>query len=340
MKVLFLTVGDRSVASTRSRVYGYLPYLEKKGIKYKILKFTSRGKIKRIIDLKKDKPVHFLAEILYKIYILTRLIILAPGFDVIFIQKVIIPKIALMAVKKSNNHIIFDFDDAIQADNDISYMLKEVPCVVVSNRYLADYASEFNNNTHELISPVDVDNKAASRDNKRLTVGWIGSPETSRYLYSIAPTLKKLKEKFKNLDIELMGVSRDPAFDSSGINVIDWSLEEQNNYLERLDIGIMPLDDTEGARSKAGYKLLVYMSKGIACVASPIGMNTEIIEDGKSGFFAGSPEEWMDKISALLDDKKLREDVAEKGRIRAKEHFSYTKLFPRFLNILHAVKNI
>lgn len=338
MNILFLTVGDESVASTRARVYGYLPHLAKKGVRYKILKFSSPGKSRRVTNLKKDNLIHFFLEILHKIYVLTKLIIFASRFDVIFIQKVTLPRIILRILKRSNNRIIFDFDDAIQIYKDISYLLKEVSHVIVSNRHLADYALKFNNNVHELISPVSVDGKKKPQDRKRLTLGWIGSPEATRYLYPIIPVFAKLKEKFKNLDIEFMGASKNVNLVSSGIDIIDWSLEGQDGYLGRVDVGIMPLEDSQWARSKAGYKLLVYMSKGIACVASPVGRNTDIIEDGKTGFFAVSGEEWLERLSTLLGNAGLREEMAEKGRCRAQEHFSYDKRFPEFLNILYLAK--
>jgi len=45
---------------------------------------------------------------------------------------------------------------------------------------------------------------------------------------------------------------------------------------------------------------------GVPCIASPVGMNKKIVEDGMNGFLASSEEEWIEKISLLIDDADLR----------------------------------
>ena len=181
-----------------------------------------------------------------------------------------------------------------------------------------------------MISPVKMIRFLAQKDDS-VTLGCLGSPETSKYLYPLIPVFKKLKERFGNLSIEFMGA--ESRFESSGINIIKWSLEAEKRYLEKIDIGIMPLADDEWAESKAGYKLLLYMSAGIPCVAAPVGINKEIIKEGVTGFFASSEEEWLDKLTVFLEDKKLRQEMGKNGWLRAKEHFSYDAALPKFLNI-------
>lgn len=340
MTILFLAVGDKTVASTRARVYGYLPFLKKEGIKYKILTFTSKSKCRRIINMERDNRLQYLSEILYKLYIILRLLILAKKYDIIFIQKTVLPIAAWKILRKLNKKIIFDFDDAVYLSQDITCLLEEASCIVVSNKYLKEWVSKYNKSVYELISPVSiVMQPAAKKNNAIVALGWIGSPETSRYLLPLMPVFRDLKEKFENLEIEFMGATRNKDFALLNIGIKDWSLEAEKEYLKRVAVGIMPLKDDEWSRSKAGYKLLLYMSRGIACVASPIGINMEIIENGKSGFFATSKDEWFERLSVLLKDAKLRGEIAERGRIRAKEHFSYDKLFPKFLEILYLTGN-
>jgi glycosyltransferase involved in cell wall biosynthesis len=75
----------------------------------------------------------------------------------------------------------------------------------------------------------------------------------------------------------------------------------------------MPLPDTEWAKGKCGLKGLQYMALGIPTIMSPVGVNSEIIQDGKNGFLAGTDKEWIEKLSDLIDSFDLRKKLGEAG---------------------------
>ena len=162
MNILFLTVGDQTVASSRVRVYGYLPFLAEKGISHKVLPFTSRAKCRRILNLKKDNFSQSIFELLYKICVITRLLVLAKVYTIVFVQKVILPKIIWGMLKTVNQKIIFDFDDAIYLYKDITYLLKGASDVIISNKYLKKFVSQYNelgeDKDIEIENPPEVEN--------------------------------------------------------------------------------------------------------------------------------------------------------------------------------------
>ena len=82
----------------------------------------------------------------------------------------------------------------------------------------------------------------------------------------------------------------------------------------RLRIGIMPLPDTPYTRAKAGFKLLHYMAAGVPVVASPVGINRQLVGDSGSGFLAEGPDEWEAAIRSLAGDAVLREHLGSRGR--------------------------
>lgn len=333
-KVLFLTIGDKTVASSRARVYGYKPFLAQKKIKYKILSFTSSPKCRRILNLKRDNIFQSLFELFYKIYILGKLFVLSFFYDVIFIQKVVVPLPVWKMLGFINKKIIYDFDDAIYLGKNMSYLLDNASCVVVSNKNLMEFASRHAKNVRELISPVKVGERTSSKKGDTVILGWVGSPETSKYLNIILAPLKELMKSFKNLKVVFMGAHESRRFESLGIETLSWSLEAEEKFLEEIDIGIMPLENDEWSRSKAGYKLLLYMSRGIPCVASPVGINREIIEEGVNGYFASTPEEWYNKLSLLISDRLLRESMVTEGQKLTGERYSYKVNAPRLVQIL------
>lgn len=334
MKILFLTIGSKDIASSRVRVYGYLPFLKGRALPYKIISFTSRAKERRILRMKEDALWQRVAELFYKITAVTRLLASSKNYDVIFVQKVILPKPVWDLLRALNRRIVFDFDDAIYLYKDITYLLKDAAVVLVSNRSLKEFASRYSKNVYELVSPVSIKKEASSKRETGVTLGWMGSPETSRYLYPLMPVFKELKEKFRNLKIEFTGSRKDKNFDSLNITMRDWSLEGEKAHFECANIGIMPLENDEWSRSKAGYKLLLYMSKGLPCVASPVGINNEIIKDGVSGYLAEAPEEWSKKLSMLIEDRALREKLGREALKKVEKFYSYEVCAPRMLNIL------
>jgi glycosyltransferase involved in cell wall biosynthesis len=74
-------------------------------------------------------------------------------------------------------------------------------------------------------------------------------------------------------------------------------------------------------------------------VGSPVGANKEIIEDGTSGLFADTPEEWHAALDRLIRDDAFRKTLAENGRARAIAHYSLSHTASQFLRILHETRD-
>jgi glycosyltransferase involved in cell wall biosynthesis len=61
---------------------------------------------------------------------------------------------------------------------------------------------------------------------------------------------------------------------------------------------------------------------GIPAIASPVGVNKQIIDEGKNGFIAVTEEDWYNKLSALINDVILRTQLGEWGKEKIKAHYS------------------
>lgn len=81
-----------------------------------------------------------------------------------------------------------------------------------------------------------------------------------------------------------------------------------------MDIGIMPLPEDNWAKGKCGLKGLQYMALGIPTIMSPVGVNSYIIHDGKNGMLAGSVDEWVEKLSLLIEEEELRKQMGKAGK--------------------------
>jgi glycosyltransferase involved in cell wall biosynthesis len=89
-----------------------------------------------------------------------------------------------------------------------------------------------------------------------------------------------------------------------------------------MDIGIMPLADNEWSKGKCGFKLIQYGALGIPSVTSPVGVNTDIIQDGVNGYLASTDEEWVEKLSLLIKNEDLRKQLGKAGRKTVEDQYS------------------
>jgi len=131
--------------------------------------------------------------------------------------------------------------------------------------------------------------------------------------------LKNLKQKY-NFNFLIISNEK-PQFDID-FQYIEWSAEKEVDDLCNIDIGIMPLPNDEWAKGKCGLKGLQYMALEIPTVMSAVGVNTEIIQDGKNGLLARNNTEWIEKLSLLINNKDLRNKLGKEGRKTVETKYS------------------
>jgi hypothetical protein len=141
------------------------------------------------------------------------------------------------------------------------------------------------------------------------TVGWAGTPGGLLFLDPLAPVFERLRERgLASLEVVSSAPWSGPA------RFRAWRLDDEPTMFARFAVGIMPLPDTVYTRAKAGFKLLQYMAAGVPFVASPVGVNVELVNASGAGRVARDPAEWERELTALLEDPRLRRDMGDRGR--------------------------
>jgi glycosyltransferase involved in cell wall biosynthesis len=248
--------------------------------------------------------------------------------------------------------IIYDIDDLVYLGNVKSkahplvnlvkgrkkpiYLLKSSDHIITCTPYLDEFARQYNSRTTDISSTVDTDRYQPVNNysnNKRLTIGWSGSITTSKYFYLLADVLKKLREKHE-FRILVVG-NKDLTIDGLEIEAVDWEEEKEMFYLRQFDIGLYPLPFEEWVYGKSGLKAIQYMALGIATVATAIGANFRVIENGVSGFLVKDESEWIDAMEKLILDPCLRKNIGEEARKRVTQLFSVEANKEVYLKILN-----
>jgi glycosyltransferase involved in cell wall biosynthesis len=170
------------------------------------------------------------------------------------------------------------------------------------------------------------------------SIGWIGSPSTLKYLRLVTGALSSLyhKRPFRFVLINGGSVQYRQYLDlpEEAITHYVWSEQDEVSQIHQIDIGIMPLPDDPWERGKCAYKLIQYMACGLPVVASPVGMNTEVVSPGDNGYLASNEQEWVEYLGRLLADEEARESMGRKGRGLVEKQFTLERSFERMQDVV------
>jgi len=242
---------------------------------------------------------------------------------------------------------VYDFDDALQWDQDEGGRLRKVAPkgpkvlasvqradrVIAGNPVLADWASQHNDDVVVIPSCVSPDAYRRKTDyvvSDPPTLGWIGSADNEVYLELITAALHEVHRR-TGARLLLIGTSTARLGDLEEIiDRVPWSEDVQHERLSQLDLGIMPVPDQPYTRGKSGYKLLQYAAAGVPSVGSPVGVNSPLLS--QLGMPAAcSSDEWVDAIIDLLTrPTKTREAMGLHVRDVVERHYSYSAWLTRW----------
>jgi L-malate glycosyltransferase len=217
-------------------------------------------------------------------------------------------------------------------------LMKRAHHVITCTPYLDEYARRFNQHTTDISSTINTVTYTPVNDYANtdpIVLGWSGSHSTIRMLKTIAPVFLELK---KHIDFKLL-IMGSTDFELPGIEVetTEWSEAKEIPTLQRIDIGLYPLPNEEWVLGKSGLKALQYMALGIPPVATNIGCNNRVIEDGVSGFLVNTHEEWIEKLLLLARNPQLRAQMGQAARQRVEQYYSIKANEPVYLSILQSV---
>jgi glycosyltransferase involved in cell wall biosynthesis len=357
LKVLALTKYGRLGASSRLRIIQYLPWLEKLGLDVTVQPLLPDDMLK----LRYDLGGYRLSGLIAAYYLRLQTLKLVSSFDVLWIEKEALPWVPLWIERFFLHEVpyILDYDDAVFHQYDLhprelirkfygsrlDQLMADAALVIGGNEYLAQRARAAGAQKVEILATVvDLERYSVNCNiscfsnevqldlTKSPRIVWIGSPATIHYLELMLEPLQTLAKRVHFI-LRIIG-GRSSKFPGINIESLEWSEDTEAESLKGCAIGVMPLLDSSWERGKCGYKLIQYMASAIPVVASPVGVNVEIVEDGVSGFFADGVDEWVSKLELLLKDASLRSAMGQAGRKRVEEKYCVQQVAPRLASLL------
>ncbi len=355
MKILFLfPYPSATAASQRFRFEQYLEDLRSKNHEITLQSFLDASTWE--ILYKKGNTLRKLKGILKGFLRRWKIIFQAGKYDYVFIHREASPLgpplFEWILAKVLGKKIIFDFDDAIWLPNTSQsnflaaklkfhhktrLISKWAHRVSAGNAYLAAYAQKYNPNT--IINPTTIDtinwhSQVKSQEhNKQLVIGWTGTHSTLKYLDELVPILQELEHSFSFTFLVI--ANQAPTWQLDSLQFIPWQKATEIEDLLKMNIGLMPLTDDDWAKGKCGFKALQYMALGIPALASPVGVNAEIIDHEENGFLCHSAQDWEKYLTQLLQDPTLRVKLGKKARKKIIDYYSVLANRRNFENLFH-----
>jgi glycosyltransferase involved in cell wall biosynthesis len=260
------------------------------------------------------------------------------------------PAIFEALLQKLHTPYVVDYDDAVfhryemhsnflvrtLLKHKIDHVMRHASLVIVGNEYLADRAIKAGaRNVEYLPSVVDVSQYKVtdSGSDSPFRIGWIGSPVTAPYLALIQEAMRELSRE-SDVRLVLIGAGDFQPFPHVPTTILPWSEDIERRLSQEFDVGIMPLMDGPFERGKCGYKLVQYMASALPVIASPVGVNQQIVEPQVNGYLAHTSTDWLTALRELRDSVQKRKMLGQRGRQKAEQMYNLQVTAPKLLSLL------
>jgi L-malate glycosyltransferase len=245
-----------------------------------------------------------------------------------------IDDLVFMARTSENNRLVA----SLRGPQKYYYLMQAADHVITCTPYLDSVVRKYNPNTTDISSTINTDTYVPREHyakDQPLVLGWSGSHSTVGYLRLLAPVLQRLRRRHE-FTLLVIGTS-DFAIQGIKVQAQCWNRESEVRDLQQIDIGLYPLPDEEWVLGKSGLKALQYMALGIPTVATAVGANFRVVENGVSGFLVWSPDEWESRLSDLIQNAPLRAKIGREARRRVEAIYSVRANEPIYLRIFESV---
>ena len=244
--------------------------------------------------------------------------------------------------------LVLDIDDGIWLYNPfgegmIRRLVRRADLVLAGNRFIADWCASHCRAVAIMPTGIDCARFRPRPEPKApdapFVVGWTGTSTNFPFLGRIEAALARFLKI--NPDARLLVVAdrrpRLAGLPPGQFFFQPWRAETEHRVLHEMDVGIMPLDDSDISRAKCSFKMLQYLAAGLPVIVSPYGMNREILDLIPGGMGPASAVEWLDCLQAAKVEMAARRSRSAVSRDIVLQHFSSQKLADKISTLFRSV---
>jgi glycosyltransferase involved in cell wall biosynthesis len=276
--------------------------------------------------------------------------------DAVLVQRKLLPLWQLHLLRRSVRYLLFDFDDAVflrdsyaakgmhssRNQRRFTAMARAADTIIAGNAFLAEEAARWAGAERVQVIPTCVDPghyACAQHPHGRngLELVWVGSSSTLRGLEAARPLLEEIGRRLPGLRLKLI-CNRFLQLDHLPVIECLWSEAGEVEAIAAADVGVSWVPDDLWSLGKCGLKVLQYMAAGLPVVANPVGVQSDLVRHGVTGFLAATPGQWIEGLSRLAHDPALRQRMGRAGRERVAKDFGVAIGAGRWLEVLRRLQ--
>ncbi len=280
-----------------------------------------------------------------------------PSADLVWMEKEAFPFLPFFferIVRLLSKKLIVDYDDAIFHNYDdhriglvkkilgkkIDLVMASADLVIAGNDYIRQRALKAGAK-RVAIAPTVIPSSLYPEINHHPKndppiIGWIGTPMTQKFLLEVESVFDEL---YKNnaFQLHLIGISEDFWKYKVYRKRIVWTESSEASELAKIDVGIMPLTNNKFEQGKCAFKLIQYMGCSKPVMASPVGVNTSIVNHELNGFLCSNKIDWIEGLKRLLENPELRQKMGQVGRKDYVEKFTQESWGPKLVKFAEEI---
>ncbi|MDB5313208.1 MAG: mshA 8 [Gemmataceae bacterium] len=259
--------------------------------------------------------------------------------DAVILQRKLLPRLAIALLRRRVRRFIFDLDDAVWLRDSYSprgfddprrtrrfrAVVQASDLIVAGNDYLAAEVRRWVGPTRVAVIPTCVDvtkyPARSRRESASTQLVWVGSSSTLRGLEQFAPTLSAIGKAVPGTRLKLI-CDRFIDVPHLPVDRCPWDEATEPVELAAASVGIAWVPDDPWSRGKCGLKVLQYQAAGLPVVANPVGVQTDFVRHGETGFRATTTDEWVTAVRRLAGDAEMGWRLGAAGRRQVEEEYS------------------
>lgn len=251
--------------------------------------------------------------------------------DLTWLERELVPR-RFTFEHRAGSKRLFDVDDAIWLTGDPGFS-EEIATnsygVIAGNEFLAEHYRSAGARTWVVPTSIDTDRwqpRPRPQDDNWV-IGWTGTSSNLPSLESLEEPLADFLAQHPQTKL-LVVCDRRPSLRKippAQMAFERWSSAREVQLVQQMDVGLMPLPDTEWSLGKCAFKMIIYMAVGIPVVVSPIGANKDILQQADVGLAATAANDWYEAWRILFSDRTRAAELGGAGRQLVERNYSVAK---------------
>lgn len=265
-------------------------------------------------------------------------------------------KLLLNWIKNKGCVVIWDFDDDICAMKEIgrsnfNYLARISDYIVLASPYLVESLPNLvrdkvkicpttDGELHRMYNQERERERLESFENK-IRFLWVGTASGIKFLENILPQMERIAEQLtacKKRVLLVVVSNQDLVYEAKNFEVqnIKWTRDIACQQFLSAHIGLMPLDDSLVCRGKGGFKLIQYFSVGLPSLASTVGINKNILEQGGGiAIDSSNPEKWIRETITLCTDIECWKQVSRDAIKNYVNNYNYERNLTEWQSLIN-----